>query len=148
MLELTDPIGAQLAKEDAHSPGGRQVEAVPLQTNPLTKEQIESMTDEQIAEYNQNELRKMDARKQQQLVNRSQLEKMSRAERIREMQKDRDPSIIREADNPLGERMVQCVSVRRVGLGEQGTSEINETIKVPLSGARKLQDSGAIKVQI
>lgn len=151
MLDLTDPIAAQLAREDGGpTPGGKRVEAQlsSLESAPLTPDQIAEMTDEQIEEYNRAELRRLQARKQAQVVRRSELERMNRADRIRALQGDRDPTIIREADNLLGERMVTVVSIRKIGLGEQGTSEVGETIRIPLSGARKLQDSGAVKVQI
>ena len=145
LLELADPIAAQVAKR---GPGGKVVEAPVFDTPTLTKEQVENMSEEEIAAYNQNELRRVEARKQQQEINRSKLEKMSPKDRMQNMFRDRDPSVIREADNPLGERMIDCVAKRRVGLGEQGTSEIDERIRVPISGARHLQESGAIIVSI
>lgn len=147
LLELTDPVGAQLAKQD-QGPGGKRVEAAPLETNPLTKEQIENMSQEEIDLYNQNELRKVQARKQAQTVRRTEMESMSSSQRLKVLLGERDPNIIREADNPLGERMVECVALRKVGLGEQGMSELEETIKVPVSAARRLQDAGALKVSI
>lgn len=148
LLELADPIGAQLAKKDGYTPGGKVIEADVLETPPLTKEAIDNMSDEEIAAYNQREQRKLQARKQAQATNRSNLERMNSSQRIRALTGERDPNIIREADNPFGERMVECVTIRRVGLGEQGTSDVDERIKVPLSGARHLQDQGAIKVMI
>ena len=151
LLDLADPIGAQLAREDIASgptPGGRVVEAELLESFTLTPAQIESMTDDEIAAYNQNEVRKMRARKQAQVVNRSEMANMTPAERVKAMNGKRDPDYVREADNPLGERMVKCQTVRKIGLGEQGTSDLGETVKIPLSGARQLQDSGAIKVLI
>ena len=145
VLALTDPIAAQLASQ---SPGGRTVEAAPLQTNPLTAEQIDKMTPEEIDAYNRNELLKTQARKAQQMKNRSELERMHPSERIRYLTGKRDPSIIREADNLLGEKMVKVQTKRRIGLGEQGTSDLDEVIMVPLSGARRLQDEGAVRVLI
>ena len=145
LLELADPIAAQVAKR---GPGGKVVEAPAFDTPTLTKEQVENMSEEEVAAYNQNELRRIEARKQQQEINRSKLERMSPKDRMQNMFRDRDPSVIREADNPLGERMIDCVAKRRVGLGEQGTSEIDERIRVPISGARHLQESGAIIVSI
>lgn len=145
-LELTDPIGAQLARQDGHTPGGKTVEAGPLETNSLTREQIESMTEAEIDAYNRNELAKQQKRKAQQARNRQELERMNTADRYRALTADRDPNRIRSVDNPLNERMIKCEALARVGLGDEGTSEVGETIMVPLSGCRHLQDQHRIKV--
>ena len=152
LLELTDPIGYQLAMEgdDGPAPGGRRKVEAAIDDGisvTLTQEQIEGMSEEEIDEYNRKELQRVRARKQQQLINRSRLEKMSPGDRIRALT-ERDPNRIRQADNPLDERMIKCVATNRIGLGVEGTSDPGETIYVPLSGARMLQDQGRIRVLI
>ena len=42
---------------------------------------------------------------------------------------------------------VECITLRKIGLDDR-TSEVGETVKLPREIARKLQDSGAIKVVI
>lgn len=149
ILALSDPIGAQLAEQDRHRPGGNKVEASPqFETNPLSAEDIANMTEDEIDDYNRREQRKLQARKQAQVLRRSEMEGLSRKERLKAVMGQRDPNRVRHADNPLGEREVLVVSRRRVGLGEEGMSDLHERIFVPLSAARRLQDAGAVKVEI
>jgi len=46
------------------------------------------------------------------------------------------------------EKMVDCITVRKIGLPNGETSEENQEVSIPVEMAKKLQDVGAIKVKI
>lgn len=136
----------------ANGPGGRVVEPTVYETNPLSPEEIASMSEEQIAEYNARESAKMRARKARQKKNLNLYENKSVAERMRLMSKPRDPNVIRLAapDDWDGDEkdLVRVVCRRSIGLMDGGMSEVDEQIDMPRENARVLQKSGVIEVAI
>ena len=93
------------------------------------------MTGEQIATFNAAEKEKQDELFRRQEINRTNNAPF----------KPRDENIIRGIE---GKDQIKCVTARKVGLDDGVTSDINETISIPKSVAKKLQDSGAIKIEL
>ena len=147
LLELTDPIAAQLAKQDHPSPGGQVIEAEQDVRN-LSRDEYLALTDEEKRAYDNAQAQKIATRKKAAAARRADIAQMGAADRIRTLTGKRDPDVIRKADNPGNERMVKAEALRKIGLGEEGTSDLHETIFLPISAARHLQDEGCIKVLI
>ncbi len=57
----------------------------------------------------------------------------------------RDKSIIRGIE---GDDQIECVTVRKIGIDNNETSEVDETVMLPKLFAKRLQDVGAIKIGI
>lgn len=95
----------------------------------------ETMSDEEIATYNKAQKAKQAERMRQQEINRSQASAGA----------DRDTDIIRGI---AGDDLVRVVAVRKIGLEDNQTSDIGEPLDVPRDIARRLQEAGAVKVEI
>lgn len=143
----TAPQPPELPSSPEHSPGGRKVEAA-VEVRTVTREEYARMDDDEKARYNNAQAQKVAERKKQADQNRADMMSMPRGQRIKMLMADRDPNIIRQADNPLGEETVQVVCLRKVGLNNFETSDVGEKVILPLTAARNLQDSGAIRVAI
>ena len=66
-------------------------------------------------------------------------------ELVKHLFKPRDPSIIRQ----LGESdFIRCIALRKIGINNDETSDIDEDLDVQKSLAGKLQDAGALKVKL
>ena len=124
-------------------------EATVLETNVLTPEAAALLTPQEVADFNQKEVNKMRARKLAQQKNRKDLEKMGTLARSKELQK-RDPNVIRMAIDPNydGDDYVRVECLRRIGLDVGITSDLNEMVDVPREAAKRLQQSGAVRVAI
>ncbi len=146
ILELTDPVAAQIARQD-QSPGGKVIEAEPEVRN-ISRAEYDTLTDEEKRAYDNAQLQKVDKRKRAAAARRSEIAQMSTADRIRTLAGKRDPNVIRKAENPMDERMIKVQSINRIGLGEEGTSDVDEVIYVPYTAAKHLQEEGRIKVLI
>ena len=57
----------------------------------------------------------------------------------------RDPNIIRGVS---GTDQIECITVRKIGLDNNETSDVGEKVMIPREWARHLQENGAIRVQI
>lgn len=113
-----------------------------------SKEEIESWSEEQIQAYNQRQADAMREKKRRMMQNREEFDRMPRGERLKLLNMDRDPSIIRESINPLGEKMVEVVTKVKIALDEGEMSDVDETIRLPLSTAKKMQSQGKVEVSL
>jgi len=140
---------AVTVRSSASTPTVKVTEAKALETNVLTPEAAALLTPEEVAAFNQKEVNKMRARKQAQANNRKDLDKLGTLARTKEMQK-RDPRVIRMAIDPDydGDDYVRVECLRKVGLDVGVTSDLNEMIDVPRHAAKRLQESGAVRVAI
>lgn len=131
-------------------PGGQKIQAT-YNEDALrvpTKEELESWSEERVTAYNNAQAERMRQMKQKQRENRKSLDEMSRGDRIRALQGDRDPNVIRESINPDNERMVSVIAKVRVALNDVDMADLGETIKLPLSTAKALQAQGKIEVPL
>ena len=121
-----------------------------IETAPPTEEEIATWTPEQVKEFNEKEVKKMRARKQAQQAKRAQFDSMSTSQRRQAMRQERDPNIIRIAVDPDydGDDYVRVQCLRRVGLGDGETSDINEVVDMPRHQAKRLQETGVIRIAL
>ena len=65
--------------------------------------------------------------------------------RLRALLAPRDPSIIRKAK---GVDLIEVVTKARIGLTEDITTDIDETVFIPKEVAKKLQEDGKVKIKL
>ncbi len=156
MSQLMDKIDERFQAIEESLPRGRKVvqpkmdDSELLETIAPSEEEIATWTPEQVKEFNERELKKMAARKQRQEAKRKEMEGMGSQQRRAAMSKPRDPNEIRIAIDPDydGDDYVRVQCLRRVGLGNDIMSDINEIVDMPREHAKRLQESGAVRIAL
>ena len=95
----------------------------------------EDMSAEEIEKFNAEQKEKQAKRMRQQERNRSKAS----------VAPERDTKVIRGI---TGSDRVRVVAVRKVGLEDNQTSDVGEPLDLPRDIARRLQEAGAVKVEI
>ncbi len=158
MTQLTDRLDDRLGEIEEKVSGRRGPKVVEtqmddselLETVAPTDEEVATWTPEQVKEFNERELKKMRARKQKQEAKRREMEGMGTQQRRQLMKEPRDPNEIRVAIDPdyEGDDYVRVQCKRKIGLGGGVMSDIDELVDMPREHAKRLQESGAVRIAL